>query len=196
MAGMRPLSAAAAGFLVLLLVAGCGGSGQSPTTSSLDVPSLEVPSLGPPQASGPSSAAPPSVQPSPAASLGEPAVARIATGVTTAVDGVLGRWRVDDQVNEQDWIDLALLERTDLPSDELVFAGWADGTPIAAWSLRVAPVSDATGERAVHAGSGAGNGADFVTIGRVDAGTWILELTLTRADGRGEATYYWELLAE
>jgi hypothetical protein len=179
----------------LLVVIGCGGatsSGQSETP--FDVPSLVAPSIGPPD--GSASPNPPSVPPTSEAPLTEHPVARIATGLTSAVDGVIGGWTLDAEVFEQSWIDLADLKRTDIPADELVFAGFGDGTPIGAWSARIARVSDATGATAVDAGSGSAGGADFVTIGRIAAGTWILEVTLTRADGRGEATYYWEILAE
>ncbi|MCI0344350.1 MAG: hypothetical protein L0221_02750, partial [Chloroflexi bacterium] len=61
---------------------------------------------------------------------------------------------------------------------------------------RISDVGDATGARATDVGTGSGGGADFVTIGRIAAGTWILEVTLNRADGRGAATYYWGILAE
>jgi hypothetical protein len=195
MTPMRRLDPAAGAAFVLLMLAGCSTSGSSPVSSSPPGSSLEVPSLQPPPPSA-SVAVISSLEASPAASLGEPPGARIATGVTFGVDGVIGAWRLDGAAHEQAWIDLAALKRTDFPAKELVFAGFDDGTPIGAWSIRVAPVSDATGADAVDSGSGSGNGADFVTIGRIDAGTWILELTLTRADGRGEATYYWEILAE
>jgi hypothetical protein len=186
----KPLLVAA---LVLLTLAACAGGGDGQPLGS----GPAVPSLGPPAASStPRTIVLPTPGPTPAGSLSAPPVARIATGVTSAVDGVLGGWTLDGRTHDQAWIDLALLKRTGWPAGELVFAGWADGTPIEAWSARISTVGDTTGADAVAAGSGAANGADFVTIGRIVAGTWILELTLLRADGRGEATYYWEIRPE
>ncbi|MCI0347320.1 MAG: hypothetical protein L0221_18055, partial [Chloroflexi bacterium] len=115
------VAAALAALVLTVLISGCGTSSPDPSTS---VPVLS--SLGPPAASAAVSATPrvivlPTPGPTPHASLSEPPVARIAAGVTSAVDGVLGSWTLDGSVTEQAWIDLALLERTDFPADELVF---------------------------------------------------------------------------
>jgi hypothetical protein len=155
-----------------LAVAGCGGSG-APTP----VPCATV---------------------SPASSAGpllEPGVARLAGGHGCVADGVRGSWTLDGTSAESPWIAASQLERMMLSPADLVLVGWADGTPIGEWTALIAPATDASGAGARAAGSGDAGGADFVTFGRVSQGEWVLAVTLHRADGRGEATYYWALSA-
>ena len=161
-----------AAVVCLLAVARCGGTASSGPTGTLGLASLVAPG-GTPIAGHP--------------------VARLATGGGLAVDGVLGSWTLDETSSDSSWIAASELEAATLSADDLILIGWADGTPIGAWSAKIADAADATGASATDAGSGDVSGADYVTFGRVAAGEWVLAVTLHRADGRGEATYYWSL---
>jgi hypothetical protein len=133
---------------------------------------------------------------SPVASVGallEPGVARLAGGHGCVADGVRGSWRLDHTHTESPWVPASALEPMLLSTDDLVLVGWADGTPIGEWTAQIGPATDTSGAGAVNAGSGDAGGADFFTFGRVSPGDWVLAVTLHRADGRGEATYYWAL---
>lgn len=133
---------------------------------------------------------------SPVASAGallEPGVARLAGGHGCVADGVRGSWALDDAHSESSWVGASALEPMTLSTDDLVLVGWADGSPIGEWTAQIARATDTSGASAVDAGSGDAGGADFFTFGRVSPGEWVLAVTLHRADGRGEATYYWAL---
>lgn len=135
---------------------------------------------------------------SPVASAGallEPGVARLAGGHGCVADGVRGSWTLDGTSFESPWIPASELEKMTMTHEDLVLVGWADGTPIGHWRARVAKAEDTAGAAAEFAGDANGFGEDFVTIGRMSPGEWVLEVTLVRADGRGEATYYWALSA-
>ena len=176
----------------LLLVAGCGGSSSTgPTPSTLDFPSLVVPSLAPPD--GSPTPDPPSAPPTSEAPLTEHSVARLAAGGGDVVDGVIGSWTLDDLSGEAPWMTASSLETVEVTPDDLVLVGWSDGTPIGAWTAQIAPATDTDGSNAETAGAGDAGGADFVTVGRVAPGDWVFAATLHRADGRGEAVYYWSL---
>lgn len=178
----------------LLIVVACGGSTSTgPTPSTFDFPSLVVPSLGPPGGSPSRSADLPSVPPTSEAPLTEHPVARLAAGGGDVVDGVIGSWTLDDLSDEVPWMAVTSLETVEMTPDELVLVGWSDGTPIGAWTVQIAPATDTDGSNAENAGAGEASGADFVTVGRVGPGDWVFAATLTRADGRGVATYYWSL---
>ena len=178
----------------LLVVAGCGGSSSAgPLATPPDLASLVVPSLEPPGASPSPSVDLPSVAPTSEAPLTSHPVARLAAGGADVVDGVIGSWTLDDMSAETPWKSATSLETVTMTPDDLVLVGWSDGTPIGTWAARIAPATDTDGSNAEPAGSGEAGGADFVTVGRVSPGDWVFEVTLTRADGRGEATYYWSL---
>lgn len=161
---------AAVGLACALVAAGCGAS-ASPTTI-------------------------PCVTPAPLATAGallEPGVARLAGARGCVADGVRGSWTLDERSYESTWVSGTTLDEVRLTTSDLVLVGWADGTPIGEWSARIATAADPSGALAREAGSGDAGGADFVTVGRIAAGEWVIELTLERADGRGRATYYWSL---
>jgi hypothetical protein len=76
---------------------------------------------------------------------------------------------------------------------ERLTAGFADGAEIGAWSARAAPATDPRGTSVVGVG---GRDADFpllssVAIDPLPPGRWVLAVRLDRADGRGDATFYW-----
>ena len=157
---------------IVLVAAGCGGAG-SPTP----VPCATV---SPVSSAGP---------------LLEPGVARLAGARGCVADGVRGSWTLDGTSSEGQWVPASALEPMLVTTADLVLVGWADGTPIGEWTALIAPAADASGASAEAAGSGDAGGADFVTFGRVSPGEWVLAVTLHRADGRGDATYYWAISA-
>jgi len=165
---MKPLATFA--LVLVLVLGGCGGS-----VSPSPLPCATV---------------------SPVASVGallEPGVARLAGGHGCVADGVRGSWTLDGAHSESPWPPTSALEPMLLSTDDLVLVGWADGAPIGEWTAQIGAASDASGASAQDAGSGDAGGADFFTFGHVSSGEWVLAVTLHRADGRGEATYYWAL---
>jgi hypothetical protein len=105
---------------------------------------------------------------------------------------MLGAWTLDGQGSDSPWLPAsALVEVAASSSSWSVRLGGGD--QIGAWSARAAPASDVTGESAIGLGErdDAEPSLDEVTLGPLPPGRWVIAVRVDRADGRGDATFYW-----
>jgi hypothetical protein len=132
------------------------------------------------------------VTPRPSGLLTEPPAGRLAVGNgASAVDGQLGSWTLDGTANDSPWPAPTGLETVEAGLDARLFAGYADATPIESWKVQYTDVADTMASRLKDGGGGQANGSDFVSLAALPPGEWVVGVTLRRADGRGEATYFW-----
>ncbi len=166
-------------------------------------------SAGPSDSSGPTEAAPaspgvPTADPDPA--MSEPAPASEAPlpeppgGILTAgagpdgsTEGTLGSWTLDGFASDAPWLPTGSVAEATLQVGTRTTVGFGDRTPIGAWSASLATIEDVTGESRRGVGSGEAAGSPSITLAPLPAGSWVLAVTLRRADDRGDATYYWAI---
>jgi hypothetical protein len=182
-----------AGLVLLILVAGCGG-GPAPTTSrgGSDPPpsgSLQSPSA---VATGPSAVAPTGSTSPPAPPEDLPAA--VIDGPSGPIAGSLGSWALDGQGSDSPWLPASALRQAALESRRITVR-FAGDVPIGAWTARIAPAGDRTGETATALGEreAADPPLPAVVLEAAPPGRWVLSVRLDRADGRGDATFYWLL---
>jgi hypothetical protein len=112
--------------------------------------------------------------------------------------GILGSWTLDGRGSDAPWLPASALEPVHLDAGAPVTAAYGDGAAIGAWGAWIAGVDDPRGSAATWIGGRESTepAVPSVTVGAVEAGVWVLAVRLDRADGRGDATFYWLLLAD
>jgi hypothetical protein len=150
---------------------GCAAPGGSPA----DSPS------GPTPTAGRSRTIAPADQP-----------AAVLIGPAAVSPGVLGSWTLDGEGSDSPWLPPAALTEVGVDAAGLTVR-FAGDVEIGAWSARAAPVSDPAGEAAFSVGGRDGDhpALNSVTLDPLPPGRWVLAVRLDRADGRGDATFYW-----
>ena len=130
---------------------------------------------------------PPPEDPDPA-----PAGAMLASA-GLSVAGVVGSWSLDGMVADAPWLPADALGTVSVPIGAPLSVAFDDGAGIGSWTAQLAETSDrdGAGARTVGEGDGDGDGDAAIGLTAPPAGDWVLAVTLTRADGRGRATYSW-----
>jgi hypothetical protein len=110
-----------------------------------------------------------------------------------SVPGRLGSWTLDDHGSDSPWLPAVVLREVAVGTGALGIR-YADGTGIGHWSAHAAPASDPGGLELI--GLGERDGAVPPPLQEVrpetpPRGQWVLAVRLDRADGRGDATYFW-----
>lgn len=108
-----------------------------------------------------------------------------------AVAGGLGSWSLDGMASDAPWLPADVLETVDVPLGARLAVTFADGAAIGTWTAVLADVADRDGAVARTVAQGDGSGGSAVEVEAPPPGEWVLAVTLTRADGRGRATYSW-----
>lgn len=120
--------------------------------------------------------------------------AGILRGAASEIPGTLGSWTLDGRGTDGPWLPAAaLVERA--VGQERLMARYADGAEIGAWSARAAPATDPRGTSTFGVGGRDEDSPPLssVAIDPLPSGRWVLAVRLDRADGRGDATFYWLL---
>jgi len=181
---MNPRVRAAVGsVLVAALVGACATNPRAAPTSS-----------APPASAPPPAAATLDVPATPTPVPGEPAATLQAPGLAP-IAGTVGSWAIDGRGSDSPWLPARALGAFEVAGDTPIMIAFDDGTPIGAYAARIAAVADLRGEwpRSVGGRSLAAPAQAAVTAGPVPPGAWVLAVQLVRADGRGEATFYWAI---
>jgi hypothetical protein len=113
-------------------------------------------------------------------------------GGQQSVRGRLGSWTLDDHGSDSPWIPAVALREVAVGAGALEIR-YADGTGIGHWSARAAPASDPGGLDLIGLGERDGDVPPLQEV-RPETpprGLWVLAVLLDRADGRGDATYFW-----
>jgi hypothetical protein len=124
-----------------------------------------------------------------------PAAVLAAPGVEAP--GTVGSWTLDGSGSDSPWLSAAGLREIDIGRGP-VTVRLDGGRPIGSWLARAAPAADRTGETAVELG-GRDDGQpalDHVDLEQLPpaGGPWVIAMRLDRADGRGDATFYWLII--
>jgi hypothetical protein len=167
---------------LLVALSGCGSGGSAP------------PAPGPSATPTPSATASLTATMSAEPGLPTPPGAALAWGGGDApVPGLLGTWTLDGNAVDSPWPAATALEAVEIIPGSAVTVGFDDGTPIGTWTARLADATDATGETAHVVGEADAAGVTVIQLPALPAGDWVLEVHLGRADGQGEASYYWAI---
>jgi hypothetical protein len=172
--------------LVAALLATLVACGTAPAGTSLGDP---VPSATLAPASPGASSSAPTAGP---AQL--PAAVLVLAG--TEAPGTLGSWTLDGQGSDSPWLPAAALAEVEVGPGPLMVRP-VDGASIGAWSAHRAPASDPSGRALTGLGGREEDtpALDAVALDPLPAGRWVVAVRLNRADGRGDATFYWLLAA-
>ncbi|MEK6721058.1 MAG: hypothetical protein AABZ33_10370 [Chloroflexota bacterium] len=139
--------------------------------------------------------APPSVSQAPAtADVALPA-AHLTLGGSASAAGRLGSWTIDGAGSDSPWIPAPALGSVEADSGSILGVAFEDGAPIGSWQASYAAVADTAGIGPMPAGGREGDAPALgrVTLEALPIGTWVVSIRLFRADGRGDATFYWLL---
>jgi hypothetical protein len=176
--------------LVVTLFAGCAAGPAPPASAGGSGP----PPTGPIQSPTPATTTPtpsrPSEAPSPAAE--QPAAVLEAPG--GPIRGTLGSWTLDGQGSDSPWLPASALHEVAVRQGRITVR-FGGEVAIGAWSARLAPANDPAGETATALGEREPDQppSPAVVLESPPAGRWVLSVRLDRADGRGDATFYWLL---
>jgi len=162
-------------------LAGCGAGASVPPTEPPGQVPTAVASL------------PPSETAAAESDLPLPPGASLCGGGDAPVAGLLGTWTLDGSAVEAPWPGAAALEAVEVNDAARLAVAFDDGTPIGAWTARLADAADVTAAGIRAVGQGDASGAASIDLPALRSGAWVLEVHLTRADGRGEASYYWAI---
>jgi hypothetical protein len=119
-------------------------------------------------------------------------VARLRVGDVADAVGTPGSWTLDGRGSDAPWLPASALQPVHLRTGAEVTAA------IGAWGAWIAGTDDPRGEMATWIGGRETTepALPSVTVGGVEPGAWVMAVRLDRADGRGDATFYWLLLAD
>jgi hypothetical protein len=109
--------------------------------------------------------------------------------------GTLGSWTLDDRGSDSPWLPATALSGQDVPLLAAISVHLDGATAVGAWSARASPATDSLGESGIGLGGReeAEPPLQAVTLDRLPPGRWVVAVRLDRADGRGDATFYWLL---
>lgn len=175
-------------FAIASAAGGCSAATSAPFSASVPPGVSDTPTESPIDAS------PQTTEPATTASVALPA-AHLLVGGSASASGTLGSWTIDARGSDSPWIPAAALRTIDVDSGSILEVAFEDGALIGSWQASYAAVADAEGLRPTSAG---GRETDAPELGRVTLealpiGTWVASVRLFRADGRGDATFYWLL---
>jgi hypothetical protein len=122
--------------------------------------------------------------------------AAVLIAADTEAPGALGSWTLDGQGSDSPWLPAAGLAEVTTGSGR-VTVRLADGVPIGAWSAQAAPATEPGGQIVTSLGGRDESepALDAVALGPLPPGRWVVAVRLDRADGRGDATFYWLVAA-
>ena len=176
---VRQSVAASALVLVTIVVSGCPGGGPPPTVpASDDPPAVAIVTPAAPSAPPPT----PELQQPPGATLDV---------AGTRWDGRLGSWTWGEAGEDAPWLPApALPEGPVLPPRSRVGVILDGPVLVESWTAVAARAFDTAADELVDVGSGAGS-PSFV----VPPGDWVVQVHLVFAERRGEASWYWRVVA-
>jgi hypothetical protein len=113
------------------------------------------------------------------------------------VAGTLGSHEFGGSAADVPWLPASALAPTAVAADSVLAVGFHDGSPIGEWSASVAASADAQGRTLSGVGGREASQPPLiqVQIGGIRKANWVLAVRLFLADGSGDATYYWSLVA-
>ena len=144
-----------------------------PTMSPSALPTVSVPATGPT----------------------EPA-AILQTGDGPPISGTLGSWAFEDAGSDTPWIPSTAMTPLDVAAGRVLAVTFADAAPVGAWQAAAAHVADHSGRAAWVVGGRDTSEPSMrtVVVGPLPVGDWVLSVRLFRADGRGDAAFYWSVM--
>lgn len=180
--------------MVVLALAGCSSAGvDSPSPAAVSSPSAgpvstaasPAPATEPPARTPSPTASPPAT---PAPTLEPPPGATLVAG-TTQAPGSIGSWTWAGGTNAAPWLPASALDPVPLPAGPVRIE--LGGTGIESWTAQVAPVDDTAGVGATILAEGTGPPA----FDAPDESAWVLAVQVVFDQGRGDAVYYWHVVA-
>jgi hypothetical protein len=111
------------------------------------------------------------------------------------IPGTLGSWTLDGRGSDSPWLPASALPERAITTPAAIVVRFVGSAQIGAWLARAAPASDPEGGLGIGIG-GRDEGApplNAVTLDPIRSGRWVVAVRLDRADGRGDATFYWLL---
>lgn len=116
-------------------------------------------------------------------------------GKGTIFAGYLGSYEIDGTGSDGPWPPFDSLSRVIVGAQETLTIRFVDGSDIGEVVAVIAAASDTTGSSTQAVPSAPGGNAASVVVGPLPAGQWVLSVRLFRADGRGDGTTYWAIIA-